>query len=75
MKRKPAITIQMSAAHWPTLDLGVHLPDGAEGVGWRAQAGCDGRVLQVQRGPGRPKRPQRLIGESLARSLWPGPLG
>lgn len=38
MKRKPAITIRMSAAHWdvtihePTLDLGVHLPMGPEGV-------------------------------------------
>jgi len=51
MKRKPAIAIRMSAAHSPTLDLGVHLPDGAEGVGWhpfgtfRTQAVCDGRVL------------------------------
>ena len=33
MKRKPAITIRMSAAHWdvtihgPTLDLGAHLPE------------------------------------------------
>jgi len=69
MKRKPAITIRMAAAHWPTLDLGVHLPDGAEGV-WmahlgtfRAQAVRDGGLLPgptrtwtVQTAPGTHRR-------------------
>jgi len=75
MKRKPAITIRMSAAHWPTLDLGVHLPDGAEGV-WmaplgtfRAQAVCDGRVLP---GPTRTRTAQMAPGthRRVTGKLW-----
>lgn len=66
----------MSAAHWPTLDLGVHVPDDPEG-GWRmaplgtfrAQAVCDGRVLP---GPTRTWTAQMAPGTQrrVAGRLW-----
>ena len=79
MKRKPAITIRMSAAHGeryhpraPHLYLGVHLLDGSKEAGgavpWGLFAPKPSAVAgsyQVQRGPRRPKWPQGLIGESL----------
>ena len=75
MKRELPSTIRMSADHWPTLDLGVHVPDDPRGLGRRCPWGlfapkssAMAGSYQVQRARGRPKwppgTPAGLTGES-----------